>query len=328
MTAQPSTTDNLPLNSPLSDTPVVEPPSMIASESRFESSVSDPNSPQTTDKTTADETHSKNTRPEKTGVTTSVKLTGRMLNFTRLQIQGDDLELIQLQLQKKLGQARQASPAKLHVLVSCNATLDLAKLWQLLWESGLQPIGLVTGVLDEQAIAQHIPIFPADGERLTTLNQPKSPSLDDVVASHPSDSANSSATPLNAAPQSLAISPITDTPATSLIQGDRVYTQIVRSGQSINHVGGDLILTNGINAGAEAITDYSLHVYGKAEGRLVAGATGDSNARIFCLRFNPSLVSVAGTYCLRENIPTEFLEKAVQVSYDPQKGLVFQLMSM
>ena len=105
-----------------------------------------------------------------------------------------------------------------------------------------------------------------------------------------------------------------------------VYHQIVRSGQSINHVGGDVILTKGINAGAEAITDYSLHIYGKAEGRLVAGATGDKNARIFCLKFNPSLVSVAGTYCLKENIPTELLNKAVEVSFADEQGLVFSLM--
>ncbi|MFP6813636.1 MAG: septum site-determining protein MinC, partial [Moraxella sp.] len=112
----------------------------------------------------------------------------------------------------------------------------------------------------------------------------------------------------------------------SQLEGDLVHSQMLRSGQSINHVGGDVILTKGINAGAEAITDYSLHVYGKAEGRLVAGATGDTNAKIFCLRFNPSLVSVAGTYCLKENIPTEYLDKAVQVSYLDGQGLVFELM--
>lgn len=48
----------------------------------------------------------------------------------------------------------------------------------------------------------------------------------------------------------------------SHVEGDLVHNQILRSGQSINHVGGDLILTKSINAGAEAITDYSLHVYG------------------------------------------------------------------
>jgi septum site-determining protein MinC len=37
-------------------------------------------------------------------------------------------------------------------------------------------------------------------------------------------------------------------------------------------------------------------------------------------------VSVAGTYCLKENIPIEYLDKAVQVSYLDGQGLVFELM--
>ena len=59
----------------------------------------------------------------------------------------------------------------------------------------------------------------------------------------------------------------------------------------------------------------------------MAGATGDKDARIFCQRFDPSLVSVAGTYCLHDDIPKEMIDKAVQVSYDEQKGLVFTLMN-
>ncbi|WP_290000510.1 hypothetical protein [Faucicola atlantae] len=45
------------------------------------------------------------------------------------------------------------------------------------------------------------------------------------------------------------------------------------------------------------------------------------------MRFNPSLVSVAGTYCLKENIPAEYLNQAVIVSYQEPVGLVFNLMN-
>ena len=105
-----------------------------------------------------------------------------------------------------------------------------------------------------------------------------------------------------------------------------IYDQMLRSGQSLNHVGGDLILTNSVNSGAEAITDNSLHVYGRAQGRLVAGATGDKDARIFCQVFNPSLVSVAGTYCLRDNLPEHVIDKSVQVRFVEGEGLVFTVM--
>ena len=295
-------------------------------------------------------------------VATSVKLTGRLLNFTRLNIEGNDIKVILTKIAQKLGRQRQSN---LPVIVSCQQPLNLAQLWGGLWVLGLQPIGLVTGANDTQANQLRIAIFPADGQRIdgkapknvATGSERKSDSIattpssqhvaqsptqsltsdsqaterqnqtaSDIVSNKTaSNNTASHATTSNdtaAAPDKFVASPHHQ----SQLEGDLVHSQMLRSGQSINHVGGDVILTKGINAGAEAITDYSLHVYGKAEGRLVAGATGDTNAKIFCLRFNPSLVSVAGTYCLKENIPTEYLDKAVQVSYLDGQGLVFELM--
>lgn len=290
-------------------------------------------------------------------VATSVKLTGRLLNFTRLNIEGNDIKVILTKIAQKLGRQRQSN---LPVIVSCQQPLNLAQLWGGLWVLGLQPIGLVTGANDNQANELRIAIFPADGQRIdgkapknvatgserksdNTANTPSSQHVaqsptqsvtsDSQATKRQNQTANdivtnktaSNETASNdtaAAPEKFVASPHHQ----SQLEGDLVHSQILRSGQSINHVGGDVILTKGINAGAEAITDYSLHVYGKAEGRLVAGATGDTNAKIFCLRFNPSLVSVAGTYCLKENIPTEYLDKAVQVSYLDGQGLVFELM--
>ena len=280
-------------------------------------------------------------------VATSVKLTGRLLNFTRLNIEGNDIKVILTKIAQKLGRQRQSN---LPVIVSCQQPLNLAQLWGGLWVLGLQPIGLVTGANDTQANELRIAIFPADGQRIdgkvpknvatgserksdSTKSNPSSQHIaQSTTQSLTSDSQaterqNQTASDIasndtTAAPDKFVASPHHQ----SQLEGDLVHSQMLRSGQSINHVGGDVILTKGINAGAEAITDYSLHVYGKAEGRLVAGATGDTNAKIFCLRFNPSLVSVAGTYCLKENIPTEYLDKAVQVSYLDGQGLVFELM--
>nr|WP_083102065.1 septum site-determining protein MinC [Moraxella osloensis] len=285
-------------------------------------------------------------------VATSVKLTGRLLNFTRLNIEGNDIKVILTKIAQKLGRQRQSN---LPVIVSCQQPLNLAQLWGGLWVLGLQPIGLVTGANDTQANELRIAIFPADGQRIdgkapknvatgsgqksnSTANTPssqhvaQSPTQSLTSDSQATERQNQTASDIvtnNIASNETAAAPdkfVASPHHQSQLEGDLVHSQILRSGQSINHVGGDVILTKGINAGAEAITDYSLHVYGKAEGRLVAGATGDTNAKIFCLRFNPSLVSVAGTYCLKENIPTEYLDKAVQVSYLDGQGLVFELM--
>ena len=290
-------------------------------------------------------------------VDTSVKLTGRLLNFTRLNIQGNDIKVILTKIAQKLGRQRQSN---LPVIVSCQQPLNLAQLWGGLWVLGLQPIGLVTGANDTQANELRIAIFPADGQRIdgkvpknvatgserksdSTKSNPSSQHIAQFPTQSPasdsqatqrqnqtaSDIVTNNTASNNTASHDTAAAPekfVASSHHQSQLEGDLVHSQMLRSGQSINHVGGDVILTKGINAGAEAITDYSLHVYGKAEGRLVAGATGDTNAKIFCLRFNPSLVSVAGTYCLKENIPTEYLDKAVQVSYLDGQGLVFELM--
>lgn len=285
---------------------------------------------------------------------TAVKLTGRLLNFTRLNIQGSDITAILTKIAQKLGRQRQSN---LPVIVSCQDKLNLAQLWGGLWALGLQPIGIVTGQHDDEAKQLRIAIFPADGQRIDGKAPAKKP-MAAPINNQPDN--NSSATSHGQAVEAIsftsadshtspakpqnntfntdpALQEVKEQPTApdkfvasqyqqSQLEGDLVHRQMLRSGQSINHVGGDVILTKGINAGAEAITDYSLHVYGKAEGRLVAGATGDTNAKIFCLRFNPSLVSVAGTYCLKENIPAQYLDKAVQVSYLDGQGLVFELM--
>ena len=96
-------------------------------------------------------------------VATSVKLTGRLLNFTRLNIEGNDIKVILTKIAQKLGRQRQSN---LPVIVSCQQPLNLAQLWGGLWALGLQPIGLVTGANDTQANELRIAIFPADGQRI------------------------------------------------------------------------------------------------------------------------------------------------------------------
>ncbi len=278
------------------------------------------------------------TNSKKISSKVSVKLTGRVLSLSRLHLTGNDLPAMLAKLEKKLGKQHQTN---LPVIVSCDEPIDLVELFNHLWQLGLQPIGVVAGVLDEQARHHRIAIFPADGQKIDKdATDLENDSLDakktEDITAPTVDKPPRNQTLMDIDPQLFsafsydhrhAESSIAKKPVFSPIEGDMVCTKMVRSGQSINHVGGNLILTSSLNAGAEAITDYSLHIYGKAEGRIVAGATGDKNARIFCLRFNPSLVSVAGTYCLKENIPVEFLNQAVQVSYEENQGLVFTLMN-
>ena len=256
----------------------------------------------------------------------ALALYGKMLTFSRLQFSTNDLAAIEAQLTETLSNKSSNIP----ILIDSDVEQDLPALVSLLWSWGLQPIGVVTGVLDEQAREQHLAIFPADGKRIERIvpnKKPSAPISENKAVAATDDSTgadqSSSETALSETATSHLASEtiVSDQHITSLI-----YDQMLRSGQSLNHVGGDLILTSSINSGAEAITDNSLHVYGRAQGRLVAGATGDKDARIFCQVFNPSLVSVAGTYCLRDNLPEHVIDKSVQVKFVEGEGLVFTVM--
>ena len=267
---------------------------------------------------------------------------GKMLTFSRLQFSTDDFAAIGSQLESTLSNKNSSIP----VLIDSEVEQDLAALVELLWSWGLQPIGVVTGLLDEQARQLRLAIFPADGKRIerilpskkaTTQLSQVAVSKDGAQTTPANDSVSSTTDNAGSAVNSQAaatteVNATTETTLTAetLISAEHItsliYDQMLRSGQSLNHVGGDLILTNSVNSGAEAITDNNLHVYGRAQGRLVAGATGDKDARIFCQVFNPSLVSVAGTYCLRDNLPEHVIDKSVEVRYLEGQGLVFTVM--
>lgn len=75
----------------------------------------------------------------------------------------------------------------------------------------------------------------------------------------------------------------------------------VRAGQRIYARGADLIITAAVNNGAEVIADGSIHIYAPLRGRALAGASGNTEARIFALTMEPELVSIAGIYRTFEN---------------------------
>ena len=267
-----------------------------------------------------------------TEVTPSLKMYGKMLTFTRIKLETADHSEIDAYLAANLSNKNSQIP----VIIDSDVEQDLDALVDLFWSWGLQPIGVVTGILDEAAKALRLAIFPGDGKRIELLRPSKKQTA--AAASIPQATVNATVTTENeegskTVSPAQAQSPVNEaavsTEETSFAEADAMttlfYDQMLRSGQSINHVGGDLVLTDSVNNGAEAITDNSLHVYGRAQGRLVAGATGDKDARIFCQRFNPSLVSVAGTYCLHDSIPAEMIDKPVQVRFVEGQGLVFEI---
>ena len=100
-----------------------------------------------------------------------------------------------------------------------------------------------------------------------------------------------------------------------------LISEPVRSGIKIEN-DGDIILTNFVSDNAEIIATGNIHAYSEVRGRLIAGNGGDKKARIFVMKFNPTLISIAGIYrTLDSELPSNILNKAVQVYLDDKSRL-------
>jgi len=92
-----------------------------------------------------------------------------------------------------------------------------------------------------------------------------------------------------------------------------VHVTPVRSGQQVYAQQRDLTVCATVGAGAEVISDGSIHIYGALRGRALAGAGGLASARIFCREFHAELVAIAGVYKVLDEIPKKLHGKAVQI---------------
>lgn len=86
----------------------------------------------------------------------------------------------------------------------------------------------------------------------------------------------------------------------------------VRSGQSVFHPQGDVIVLGSVASGAEIVAGGSIHVYGALRGRVFAGVNGNDGARVFCRRNEAELISLNGWYRTAEEMEGPIWGKAVQ----------------
>jgi len=104
--------------------------------------------------------------------------------------------------------------------------------------------------------------------------------------------------------------------------GALVIDKPLRSGQQVYARGTDLVVMALVNHGAEVIADGNVHVYAPLRGKAIAGARGNTDARIFSTCMEPELVSIAGIYRTTEvALPANVLGKPAQVRLVGEKML-------
>ena len=120
---------------------------------------------------------------------------------------------------------------------------------------------------------------------------------------------------------------VREVPVPVEVPGDGVVTLVVdkplRSGQQVYARGGDLIVMAMVSFGAEVIADGNIHVYAPLRGRAIAGARGNTDARIFCTCMEAQLVSIAGMYRpIETDLPPDVLGKPAQVRLEGEKLII------
>jgi septum site-determining protein MinC len=178
-------------------------------------------------------------------------------------------------------------------------------------EAGVLPVALAYGTreIEELSVELGLPLlakFRAQYER------------GDGMAAEPAPAATPAPARTKAAPAVEKTPKPAPAPVPAAAAGEPGMMQAapVRSGQQVYAENRDLTVLSTVGAGAEVISDGSIHIYGALRGRALAGAQGNAKARIFCREFHAELVAVAGHYKVLEDIPKELRGKAVQVWLD------------
>ncbi|HMT03527.1 MAG TPA: septum site-determining protein MinC [Burkholderiales bacterium] len=100
-----------------------------------------------------------------------------------------------------------------------------------------------------------------------------------------------------------------------------IYDDPVRSGMRVEN-DGDIIVTSFVSDNAEIVATGSIHIYGEAKGRLIAGSNGNKEARIFTTSFNAELIAIGGIFRALENkLLDNINHKMVQIHLDEKSRL-------
>ncbi|MBS63243.1 septum site-determining protein MinC [Salinisphaera sp.] len=228
---------------------------------------------------------------------------GRMMTLTVLEVRETDSTRIAEQIDAQMARAP-GFFERMPVLLSLPESVpDLAALSAIIRDSGMIPVG----VLDPGPAAR----AAAEAAGVAIMDSPARGAAKAATEAEPGgdDAAEAPAADTQSAAEPVRREQPPRTPT-------RLVTKPVRSGQQIYARGGDLVIATSVSEGAEVLADGHIHIYGALRGRALAGATGDTQARIYCRRFEPDLIAIAGCYKVADAIEEGVRSRAVAVRLD------------
>jgi septum site-determining protein MinC len=259
------------------------------------------------------------------------ELKSASLSLLALVLRSTDLQALRAALQAKLGdtpdvfnqdallidltQLPQASVSSLANDVSAptqlslddavaSPPLDLPALLSLLREYRMQPVAVTGAGADLLTQAQALGL--ADAQDLAPA--PRSEARVETVEA------------VREVVKEVLVEQVREVPVAAEAARTVIVDKPLRSGQQVYARGADLVVMALVNHGAEVIADGNIHVYAPLRGKAIAGARGNTEARIFATSLEAELIAIAGIYRTTENpLPAEVLGKPAQVRLEGEK---------
>ena len=150
-------------------------------------------------------------------------------------------------------------------------------------------------------VATPVPSVPAAAVEIASAPTPADTPADKPAEKSADTAAAKSTEPLPERAASSTTSAPSPTPAAPQSSSALVITKPLRSGQRVYARHTDLVVIGMVSQGAEVIADGNVHVYGPLRGKAMAGARGDTSARIFTTHLDAELLAVAGVYRVVED---------------------------
>jgi septum site-determining protein MinC len=242
------------------------------------------------------------------GAPQAFELKSASLNLLALHLKTPDLAELAEAMQSRFGGSdglfdQEPVCVDFSALPASDAAPDLAALAALLARHGLKLLAARGGSPAQMDAARAAGLVEADPAGPARTEGTAAP-----ATAHESAPAAAPAPTPEPVPEPAPAAPVAAASRTVIID------KPLRSGQQVYARGADLIVMAVVSYGAEVIADGSIHVYAPLRGRAIAGAQGDTEARIFAAVMEPQLVSIAGTWRnIESGLPPEVAGKPAQV---------------
>jgi septum site-determining protein MinC len=213
-------------------------------------------------------------------------------------------------------------PVVLDVAALQPGKAGLAELLQKLTERNIKVMGIEGA--EPSWLDFAMPPLLLSGRQVSASPGESPPGAGAAAAPAPfSDSNPEPAATASEAASALAAAVTPPAAASTQLPNSLLLDKSIRSGQSIVHPEGDVIVVGSVASGAEVVAGGSIHIYGPLRGRAIAGSR-DARARIFCRKLEAELLSIDGLYMVADDMPAHLRGKQVQVWLDGDSMIMTQ----